>query len=253
MKHALCSEWYHTGIIPGSKTPRPPGLRAWGFFLFWGFVASRITFLVDGFNLYHSIVDLHDDTGVNCRWLDIRSLCGSFLSAIGNGAVIDAIYYFSALAYHKETWKPGTVGRHRVLLDALSSTGVLFEPGKFKPKQVDYRCEQCGHAGAMVRHEEKETDVGIASKMIELSIRPSVNGIVLLSGDTDLVPAMRTVHRLSQASLYVMLPYKRYNNAFDRLTTLRFSLTRDHYARHQFPDPIVLPDGTSIAKPLEWY
>ena len=60
-------------IIPGSKTLGPPGSRAWGFFV-GGTMANRITFLVDGFNLYHSVVDLREDT------------------------VVDAIYYFSALA-----------------------------------------------------------------------------------------------------------------------------------------------------------
>jgi uncharacterized LabA/DUF88 family protein len=215
-------------------------------------VANRITFLVDGFNLYHSVVDLHGDTGDNCRWLDIRSLCSSFLSAIGDGAAIDAIYYFSALAYHKEAWRPGTVKRHRVFLEALASTGVVFEQGKFKPKQVDYRCEQCGHSGTMIRHEEKETDVGIACKMLELCLRPAVDGIAVLSGDTDLVPAMRSVRRLSQVPLHVILPYHRYNNAFDSLTLRRFTLNADHHRRHQFPDPVILPDGTAIAKPGEW-
>lgn len=31
-----------------------------------------------------------------------------------------------------------------------------------------------------------------------------------------------------------------------------FSLTPDHYRRHPLPDPIVLPDGSTIAKPLQW-
>jgi uncharacterized LabA/DUF88 family protein len=215
-------------------------------------VANRITFLVDGFNLYHSVVDLRRNTGGNCRWLDIRSLCGSFLSAIGNAATVDTIYYFSALAQHAEAWRPGTVERHRIYLEALASTGIVSELGKFKAKEVSYRCDQCGHSGTMVRHEEKETDVGIACRMLELCLRPAVDGIVVVSGDTDLVPAMRTVGRLSQVPLYAILPYRRYNNAFDNLVVRRFTLARDHYRRHQFPASITLTSGAIIAKPPEW-
>lgn len=215
-------------------------------------MANRVTFLVDGFNLYHSVVDLHTDTGHNCRWLDIRSLCSSFLSAIGNCATLDAVYYFSALAYHKETRRPGTVKRHQTFLDALASTGIVAELAKFKPKQINYRCEKCGHQGTMVRHEEKETDVAIAAKLIELSTRGAVDGMVVLSGDTDLIPAILTARRLSGKPVYAILPYKRYNNAFDRVVARCFKLKPHHYVSHQLPDVIMLAGGTAIRKPSEW-
>jgi hypothetical protein len=145
-----------------------------------------------------------------------------------------------------------SVERHRTYLEALASTGIVSELGRFKAKDVSYRCDQCGHSGTMVRHEEKETDVGIACRMLELCLRPAVNGIVVVSGDTDLVPARRTVGRLSQVPLYAMLPYRRYNNAFDNLVVRRFTLAGDHYRRHQFPASITLPSGVTIAKPQEW-
>ena len=40
-----------------------------------------MTFVIDGFNLYHSIRDVERETGVNCRWLDIRSLCSTLVSS----------------------------------------------------------------------------------------------------------------------------------------------------------------------------
>ena len=138
-------------------------------------------------------------------------------------------------------------------MDALVSAGFVTELAKFKPKDVSYRCARCGYEGAMVRHEETETDVAIGSRLIELSLRSAVVGIAVLSGDTDLAPAIRTARRLSAGKpIYVILPYKRYNNAFDLITTQRFSLKAAHCASHQFPDPIVLSDGTKIARPTEW-
>ena len=70
---------------------------------------GRIAFLVDGFNLYHSLKDASFRLGLRgagTRWLDLRSLCASFLHAIGGGAQLSSIFYFSALARHLEARGP---------------------------------------------------------------------------------------------------------------------------------------------------
>jgi hypothetical protein len=57
-------------------------------------VASRATFVIDGFNLYHSIRDIEHDSGVNCRWLDVHSLCESIVSsAIGPDSSLASVQY----------------------------------------------------------------------------------------------------------------------------------------------------------------
>ena len=61
---------------------------------------SKASFLVDGFNLYHSIVDAQRDLGgVQMKWLDIFSLCKSLLSAV-KCRQMGEVYYFSAKAKH---------------------------------------------------------------------------------------------------------------------------------------------------------
>jgi uncharacterized LabA/DUF88 family protein len=215
-------------------------------------VANRVALVIDGFNVYHSVKDVHDATGRNYRWLDIHSLCSSYLSAIGGGATVEAVYYFSALAYYREKWKPGTVGRHKTYIRALESTGIQAELSRFKAKDVDYKCAKCGYRGTMVRHEEKETDVAIAAKVIELAVAASADAIGVLSGDTDLVPAIRTARQLSVKPIYVLFPVGRSNSAFAQIATQTFTLTEGHYQRHQFPDPVVVQGGGIVPKPLEW-
>ena len=39
----------------------------------------RVTFVIDGFNLYHSIRDVERETGVDCRRLDLRLLCATLV------------------------------------------------------------------------------------------------------------------------------------------------------------------------------
>jgi len=215
-------------------------------------VSNRITFVVDGFNLYHSVKDLRKATGNDYRWLNIASLCDSFLSAIGNRATRQDIFYFSALAYHRERWKPGGVARHKAVIAALESTGVLVELAKFKPKDIEYKCDNCGHLGLVRRHEEKETDVALAIKVMELAVHPDVDGVVLVSGDTDLLPAIRAAKRLDpKMPLYVLFPFRRHNGSIAREVTRTFTLTESHYAAHLFSDPVLTPTQT-ISCPSNW-
>lgn len=45
---------------------------------------NRTVFIVDGFNLYHSVVDAaRDAPGATTKWLDLRKLCSSYLPLAG--------------------------------------------------------------------------------------------------------------------------------------------------------------------------
>jgi len=61
---------------------------------------NNVCFVVDGFNLYHSVVRAHKETGVNCRWLDIWALCDSYRYLLGPDSGTTQVHYFSALAHH---------------------------------------------------------------------------------------------------------------------------------------------------------
>lgn len=93
----------------------------------------RVSFYIDGFNLYHSLKENAPD----CRWLSLRKMCESFLS---DDEAIENIYYFSALA----TWHPdqGKISRHKLYISKLREEGVIPVLGKFKVKNLE--CHSCG-------------------------------------------------------------------------------------------------------------
>jgi hypothetical protein len=100
---------------------------------------NRTAFLIDGFNLYHSAKSASLDLGLNgagTRWLNIHSLCKSYLHAIGGNAQIAAIHYFSALAKHIEAFKPDVVKKHLLYIECLKATGISVELSRFKKKQI---------------------------------------------------------------------------------------------------------------------
>jgi len=210
---------------------------------------NRTVFLVDGFNLYHSLRKTAYELGQSTRWLDLHGLCSSYLYLLGGGATLDAVHYFSALAHHREHRKPGTVRRHQDYIAAIQSTGVTPHLGQFKQKDV--RCPACGHQ--LRRHEEKETDVAIAVKLLELVATNACDTVVIISGDTDLIPAIRTARTLRPGvKVCVAFPAGRANAAFNHVADFCFKIKSHQYVRFQLPDPVIIPGGRTIAKPASW-
>ncbi len=226
-------------------------------------MGKQVAFLVDGFNLYHSVRDLERDYGGRYHWLNIKQLCHSHLAPLGPDAHGAGVYYFSAFAEHLANQNPGVVKRHKAYVSALKATGVEVEMARFKAHDVhctlfgqDGACclsdgEYC--SGEFVHHEEKETDVALASKLLELALTTSLDSIVLLSGDTDYIPAIKTARRLKPGlEVCALLPYKRNSNQMRQECSRAFSLDRDKYDRFRLPDRVAVRGGQPILKPNGW-
>ena len=83
---------YESFIASGAPAPwSPRGCDPGGFF----FLGAS-----------HSMREVRRETGVECRWLDVRSLCESALHTIGGGAEIAQIDHFSALARDSVAQRP---------------------------------------------------------------------------------------------------------------------------------------------------
>ncbi len=213
-------------------------------------MTNRVTFLVDGFNLYHSLKQAERSLN-NCstRWLNLQSLFQGYISIFGKGAVIEDIYYFSAMAKHINHRKPGTTTKHANYIDILNATGVKEVMGRFKEKMI--YCRECDTSNK--HFEEKETDVAISLKLIELFHLDAADTIVLVTGDTDLAPAVRTADKLFPTKeVAFAFPYKRLNRELEKMVTTSFMIKKQQYAKHQLPDVYTLPSGREVIKPETW-
>lgn len=231
----------------------------------------RVCFLIDGFNLYHSVRAAERDlvTGP-LRWLDLPRLCSTLVSStIGPGAKLSGIHYFSALAKHLEARKPDVVRRHRTYIAALEANGVNVYLANFKKKDRSETLDriririQPFHRWwrlpipwirvAMKIHEEKQTDVAIAAKLFELLHQKKCDSAIVMSGDTDIAPAIRAARRLfSPATVGIAFPYRRHNRQLQRLATTSVKISASLYQQHQFPSQLILPGGRQINKPSVW-
>jgi uncharacterized LabA/DUF88 family protein len=208
----------------------------------------RVIFLIDGFNLYHSISDAQKDSGLGSKWLNIRSLISAYMEHLSAEATIEGIFFFTAIRTHVQKYNPETVQRHKDYLKILKHTGIEVIEGKFK-KGKSY-CKNCKKEGE--KYEEKETDVNIAVKLVELAFMNQADTFVIVSGDTDLIPAVDVVRRqFALKKVFVIFPYKRKNSDILSRVDGNFKIKVDTYARHQFIDPYII-DKKKFPKPKHW-
>ena len=210
----------------------------------------RIAYLIDGFNLYHSIRSLELKKGYKCKWFDISELCKAYLHLFGKDAILDDIFYFSAIPYFLvNTKRSGRIARHKLYIQCLENTGIHVVLGRFKEKDV--YCNLCKRVH--IAHEEKETDVSIAVKLLELCFQGSVDTIIIVSGDTDLFPAVDKAKSIfTKIDIRFAFPFDRKNKELLRLAPDSFSIGKKQYLRHQFANPYILKDGASLNKPAHW-
>ena len=210
---------------------------------------NRIIYFIDGFNLYHSVLRLKRDTGYSAKWLDIASLCASYIYLFGKDARLESIYYFSAIPYYLSSKDPDKTQRQKDYIACLESTGIRVELGRFKEKDVF--CDRC--QSMILKHEEKETDVAIAVKLLEIFFVDACDTAVIMSGDTDLAPAVRTSRVLfPKKKIIFAFPFARKNKELSALAPGSFAIGKKQYATYQFPNVVTLKNGKQIQKPASW-
>ncbi|HKP76749.1 MAG TPA: NYN domain-containing protein [Longimicrobiaceae bacterium] len=208
--------------------------------------ARTVAFLVDGLNLYFSLREMEGLSKIPSTWLDLRRMCEAFLHPIrqrvGVRPEMGAIHYFAAYAAH-------AAERQRTYVSAIESTGVDVTISPFKNRDV--RCPHCRFV--FKRAEEKETDVAIAVKLLEVLMTGEASIAVLITGDTDFRPAITTARRLfPHSTIGVITPFLRHTTEMQEIGDFHFKVSQKLVHASQFPNPLRLADGRVLAKPPGW-
>ena len=210
----------------------------------------RAILYVDGFNLYHAIDDLKDD---RLKWLSLRSLAERIIQK--KSETLAGVVYFSAYAHFRTPKDPSVVQRHRHYVAALQSTNVEIIMGNFKTKPK--QCRKC--FTRWEAHEEKETDVNIAVRLVCDAYQDLYDVAYVLSADTDLVPAMKCVRGVigksgtSKQVTAVFPPMQNRNvNSLIQCSDRQIKLNQNHIITSRFDDVVLLPDGSNITCPLKY-
>jgi len=157
---------------------------------------------------------------------------------------ITSVNYFSAYA----DWIPNRAAKHRKYIEALKTRNVSVIMGRFKWK--DKTCPLCHKK--FIMHEEKQTDVNIALKVLEDAMADKFDTVVLVSGDTDFLSIITTVKRLYPEKRFgIMLPIGSKAKILRDTADFHIKMKKKHLEQNQLPPKIETPHG-SIMIPSNW-
>lgn len=159
---------------------------------------QRVIVYVDGFNFYYGLKD--SPKWKKFYWLDMVGLFEKFLKP--NQELI-AVKYFSA--------RPDDPGKN-------ARQYAFFQANKENPKfqlilgkylKKDITCFNCGNV--IHTHEEKETDVRIATQIVADAYEKNCDIAIIVSADSDMIPAVELAKAAGQ-KLFIYFPPNHHSN-----------------------------------------
>jgi uncharacterized LabA/DUF88 family protein len=216
---------------------------------------NRVAVYIDGFNLYHAIDDLnyrfrgrqklgpkpaHQHVH-HLKWVNLWALSESLLRDYQE---LVAVNYYSAYA----TWRGAEFRRHQVYTAALEAAGVRVVMSVFKEQRR--RCNQCG--AQWTRHEEKESDVRIATDLMADALQDKFDDAFIISADSDMKPPLERVRiDVPEKNVVVAAPPKRFAHARDLRPA--FEVTQGKIAKALFSVDVRDAAGNIVATRPEKY
>jgi hypothetical protein len=217
---------------------QPPRPRPFG---------SRVVVYIDGFNLYYGVLRFSKE-----KWLDIERL----FKLLRPHDTIQKIRYFTALS---SGGKSQDQLAYLKAIETLPLVNVIR--GRYKNKTVKCLVQAVCAVADKDRFfntpEEKRTDVNIAVSMLDDAYQNFCDHFILVSGDSDLVPAVNMIRtRFPAKQVTVYVPSR--NPIRGAAVELRASANKDRdlplnlLRIAQLPANISDGSGGSIAKPASW-
>lgn len=201
---------------------------------------NRIVFLIDGFNLYHALDD--NISYHKYKWLNLAKLSKCFITK--KDKIVD-IFYFTAYT----TWNPSKMVRHKNFVKALRLVGIKIVLGAFRRKKRT--CRICHRK--YLTFEEKRTDVNISTKLFQTAINDIWDTAIILSGDSDLIPAIIGIKTTFPAKrIGIVIPIGRRAEELKQTVDFHMKLKEKHLKTCQFDDVIVIDKKQKLIRPSSW-
>lgn len=208
----------------------------------------NVIFYYDGFNFYRG---LKSEGWKDCYWLDLYKFSERLIHKF-DGYEIMGIHYFTAKPYNKSKRL-----RQNIWLDTnlkLYPDRLEVNYGKYEGDVVD--CPIDGCCGKIHLPKEKQSDVNIAVNLLFDCFKKNCDVSVLISGDNDLIPAVRCIkNHYPKHRIHIVYPPNRNRSTlheYSRYAPLHLKYSKPMLMESRLNKKYSFPDGTTAIIPTEW-
>ena len=212
---------------------------------------KRCIIYIDSFNWYFGIFQHHPAW----KWLNVQT----FFETLRLDDDVVAIKVFTAIVDPQKHASPKRDRQNRYLKARGSLPKVKIIRGSYQYRTVTCGAHECPRRLQYQVPEEKKTDVNIAINLIEDALTGAADSIVIISGDSDLEPAVQWVrNKYPKIKITVYIPVladeaqKRRNDHYIQMGVTCKPLPLTDLPRHQFPRDVQLNNQETVTRPDEW-
>lgn len=210
---------------------------------------KRVNFYFDGFNFYYGLREIckKEPDWKRFYWIDFVAFCEEFIS---QGQELSKVKYFTAPPVN-----PQKRSRQAALLSAnkvLNNDKFEIIQGKYYTKNIT--CNNC--QGVFQAHEEKRTDVNISIHLLLDCFNDSVDKLILITADSDLITTVQTIKaQFPKKEIKIYFPPKRTSSELFKLCkpVVYLENNKKRFENAIMNDTVSSADGTkSYTKPEKW-
>lgn len=202
---------------------------------------KKVIAYVDGFNLYYG---LKDKGWRQFYWLNIQLLVNKLLKA---DQQLIKTNYFTAKVKPESSKKRERQKAYINALRTLSNFEVFYGRYKKFPRTCN-ACKFTEHIWA-----EKMTDVKIAVAMLSDAYRGKFDVALLISGDSDLTPVVRSIKQMfPDKRVVAVFPPERHSDELKSCADGFLKIGRANLAHSVFPDEVERENGSILQRPSLW-
>ena len=204
---------------------------------------TRVISYVDGFNLYFGF---REKGWKKYYWLDLAAMSQALLKP---QQVLKHCHYFTARIRNSNHNQ--NAARQTLWLDALATRNdISCHYGHYLPKRQ--RCKKC--FATWISHEEKMTDVNIASQLLVDAYEDRYDTALIVSGDSDLTTPVQLIRqRFPNKRLIIAFPPARQSNQLKKVAHGYINIGADSLRQNLLPDEIKSATGFVLKRPAGWY
>lgn len=229
---------------------------------------KRVNVYIDWFNLYHAV---HNLKKPKYKWLNLRKLVWNYIDSSTH--YIKTVHYFSALA----SWNPSKQQKHKKYIEALKENKVTIRMWEFRQVDKTFYKKYMSVVKVMFNtakiwslykllwnsilpdcltyktHEEKKTDVTMALQILEDAFLDRFDEAIIISWDSDIVPAIVSVRKLNLWKKFIsVIPIRGKGKYIKSFCDKHKFMTEAHIQQSLLPQVITKADWTKLSCPSTW-
>ena len=208
---------------------------------------KKTVIYIDGFNLYYRL------KYTPYRWLNLQKISEFYLNPKQHNIV--KIKYFTARVRRKGNNTANIIKQNIYLraLKTIPNLSIIF--GQFKKRQVrgflssSNKSKEESNIVTITKWEEKESDVNIATHLIEDAYENEYECAILISNDTDLKTPLLRVKRKSKKTVGVISPYITTHIDLQKSSHFHKTISIEALKQCQFPETMKDAKGKFFCPP----